>query len=377
MSPKFLGSDAKSVEEVFIPGRLITTDGVAFSPGGAVANTGFAVGRLGLDVLPMASIGDDEFGNILSNIVRKEIGGDMAGKENVSSSYSIILSVPGIDRIILHDPAGNNSFCADDIDYNALKEARIMHFGYPPLMRNIYLDNGFQLTDMFKRAKQTGITTSLDMSLPDLESESGKVNWQSVLESTLPYVDVFLPSVEEALFMLNRYEYGRVKTISKGDDFTKYLDMNKVCDLGSRIIEMGCAIAIIKCGSNGIYFKSTGKERFKNFGRAKPKNLESWLNRELFRETYVVKNFKSALAGGDTTIAGFLSAMLKDYDVYDSLKIACKTGALCCTTYDSISGLMPIYDIYNKTISEPERNVFDIKIDSFSLDEKNLVWVNR
>jgi len=81
---------------------------------------------------------------------------------------------------------------------------------------------------------------------------------------------------------------------------------------------------LIKCGSNGVYFKLASNKRLQEMGLAMPSKLASWSDQELFRETYVVKNFKSALAGGDTTIAVFLSAMLKNYNVYDSLKIRMK-----------------------------------------------------
>ena len=375
MSPKFGAGGAKKIDDIFIPGRLINMNGVAFGPGGPVANTGFAIGRLGLKVLPMAGIGKDELGDILSAIIKREIDVDITRKDSVATSYSLILSPPGIDRIILHDPASNNDFGADDVDYEMLKNAKLMHFGYPPLVRQMYIDNGKQLVDLYKRAKETGITTSLDMSLPDTETESGQVDWKSIITSTLPYVDIFLPSIEEALFMLDKDEFDRVKAISKGDDFTKHLDMAKVCELGETIINMGSAMVLIKCGANGIYFKSAGKERLKKIGRAKPDDIESWSNRELFRETYVVESFKSALAGGDTTIAGFLSAMLEGYDVYDALKIACKTGALCCTTYDSISGLLPLNDVYEKTINEPARNIYKIDLNKFTFDERKLVWI--
>jgi len=377
ISPKFTSINAGKIEDIFVPGRLINLSGADFSPGGSVGNTGFAISRLGLDVLPMAAIGNDEFGAILSDIIKKEVGIDITRRDAFTTSYSLVLSLPGIDRIILHDPAGNDLINADDVDYETLKNAKLMHFGYPPLMRQMFIEDGKQLALFFKRAKETGITTSLDMSLPDLSSESGQVDWHRVLESTLPYVDVFMPSIEEAMFMLDNDEYEKTKALAKGDDFTNHLNMNHVCALGEKIIDMGCAMTLIKCGANGIYFKSTDTDRLNRMGRAKPENLEGWARREVFRETYVVENFKSALAGGDTTIAGFLSAMLKGYDLYDSLKIACKTGALCCSTYDSISGLLPLDDIYKKTISEPKRNVFNPKVNQFSFDKESLIWISR
>lgn len=377
VSPKFRHTKPDEISNVFIPGRLINMNGVDFSPGGPVANTGFAIGRLGLNVLPMANIGTDEFGDILHNIIKKEIGVNITRQDIVTTSYSVVLSLPGIDRIILHDPAGNNTFTSSNVDYEKLNHARLLHFGYPPLMEQMYIEQGAQLKSLFENAKRTDITTSLDMSLPDVETESGKVDWITILQKVLPYVDIFMPSIEELLFMLDRPEYERIKNLAKGDDFTKYIDFNKIPDLTQRIIEMGSAIALVKCGSNGIYIKTASSERLRKMGRGKPQDIENWSSKELFRETYVVKNFKSALAGGDTTIAGFLSAILTGYDIYDAAKIACKTGALCCTTYDSISGLLPLDQIYQKTKSEPERNILDMTMNGFIFDDKTLVWIRN
>ncbi len=374
MSLKFTYTQVKGIEEVFIPGRLINMNGVDFSAGGPVANTGFAISRLGLSVLPMANIGCDEFGNILSGIAQKEIGTGVTQSSDVTTSYSVVLALPGVDRIILHDPAGNNTFTANHIDYDRLSDARLLHFGYPPLMERMYQANGIELTSLFERAKQTGITTSLDMSLPDAESESGRVDWATILVKTLPYVDIFMPSVEEALFMLDKAEYNRVKKAAESDDFTKHIDMTKIRDLGQRILGMGSAVALIKCGANGIYIKTADADRLAAVGRGRPANIAQWSGQELFRETYVVNDFKSALAGGDTTIAGFLAAMLEGFSLSDAAKIACKTGALCCTTFDAISGLMPLSAVYQKTLDEPARNVVDMGRYGFVFDDNNLVW---
>ena len=46
--------------------------------------------------------------------------------------------------------------------------------------------------------------TSLDICLPGSESDGGRVDWQEVLPNALPFVDVFAPSIDELLFMLDR-----------------------------------------------------------------------------------------------------------------------------------------------------------------------------
>lgn len=54
------------------------------------------------------------------------------------------------------------------------------------------------------------MAVSLDMSLPDPDSESGGVDWGSWLARVLPHVDLFAPNLEEILFMLDRPHYRRL-----------------------------------------------------------------------------------------------------------------------------------------------------------------------
>ncbi len=368
ISPAFDDRQPRRLEELFRPGRLINIAGVVISSGGIVSNTGFALARLGLRVLPVANIGDDEFGAMLGGIAQRETGCDIQKQAGVHTSYSVILSPPGIDRIILHDPAGNDVFTSDDIDYETVGQVGCFHFGYPPLMKQIYQNDGEELERVFRQAKATGAVTSLDMSLPDPMSESWQVSWHTALKRTLPFVDIFMPSIEEALLMLDRPEYDRIMGLYGGDDFTRYLDFAKVRELGDTILRMGARVAFIKCGAHGVYVKTA------DAGRLSPIGRESWSDRELFQPTYVVRNFKSALAGGDTTIAGFLAGMIRGFSLEDCARIACKTGALCCTTYDAISGLIPLDDVLRLTRSEPAKNETDLPKGHMRYDEDEEIY---
>ena len=53
-------------------------------------------------------------------------------------------AVPGIDRIFLHNPGANDSFRSEDIPEKMLEEA-LFHFGYPPIMRSMYENDGEEL----------------------------------------------------------------------------------------------------------------------------------------------------------------------------------------------------------------------------------------
>lgn len=336
LCPAFETNQPQDLSTLFRPGRLINMDGVTISTGGAVSNTGFALSKMGLRVLPAAKIGDDPFGVLIADIAEKETGSRITMQRGVRSSYSIVLSPPGIDRIILHDPAGNNEFSADDIDYSAVAQAGFFHYGYPPVMRRIYQDGGCELVRLFASAKEAGAVTSMDMSLPDAESESGQVDWVSVLARVLPYVDLFMPSAEEALYMLDRPEYERV---AHGGA----LNFSAIRALGKKILGMGAKLALIKCGIHGIYIKTS------------PLMSGSFRSKEIFQPSYVAAHFKSALGSGDTAIAGFVAAMVNGHSLIDCARIACASGALCCTTYDAISAIRPIEEII-RTISGPLNN---------------------
>src|SRR5690606_31503773 len=107
------------------------------------------------------------FGHAILGIVR-EHGGQLADgmivSEGEASSYTIVISPPGIDRVFLHCPGANDTFAAGDVPEEALAEAGLFHFGYPPLMRSMYADGGTELAALLARAKQAGATVSLDLA---------------------------------------------------------------------------------------------------------------------------------------------------------------------------------------------------------------------
>ena len=165
-----------------------------------MSNTGLALHRLGISTRLAGKVGDDLFGQAILQIIRshgERLADGMQIDPTASTSYTVMINYPGVDRIFLHCPGANDTFSADDVPYEAIRQARLFHFGYPPIMRTIYQDDGTQLVELFRRAKETGATTSLDMAFPDPASASGRADWRRILERALPQVDIFLPSVEE------------------------------------------------------------------------------------------------------------------------------------------------------------------------------------
>ena len=123
INPVFKGPKVSSIGDLLKPGKLVQVGAAAFNTGGAVANTGLAMKVLGANVTLMGKIGRDSFGDTVMGILR-HYGAEegMIVSEDASTSYTIVLAPPGIDRMFLHDPAANNTFCVDDIDEKALRE---------------------------------------------------------------------------------------------------------------------------------------------------------------------------------------------------------------------------------------------------------------
>ena len=91
-----------------------------------------------------------------------------------STSYSVVLAIPGIDRIFLHHPGANHTFMVADIDFEKVKDTALFHFGYPTLMKSMFQDEGEELVHLMKSVQEAGAATSLDLAAVDANSEAGR-----------------------------------------------------------------------------------------------------------------------------------------------------------------------------------------------------------
>lgn len=340
VTPTFLSPAGTLPKDLFIPGKLINMDEVNISTGGPVSNTGIALQKMGVKTKLMSKVGNDLFGNGILNLLKERGNHEgMITMKGEHTSYTIVIVPPGIDRIFLHNPGANNTFVADDVDYEFLKQAKLFHFGYPPLMRNMYLNDGEELSKMFRGVKELGVTTSLDMSIPDRNSESGKINWYKALEKTLPHVDLFLPSYEEIIYMVAPEKFEKMGGISNPHDLLENFDADLLQELSEKLLTLGAKIVAIKCGEKGFYVRTQNMDSLSELGKAKPGNLKNWADRELLEESYHVKEIASATGSGDSSIAGFLASYMKGLPIEETIKMACSVGAQNITRFDAISGI--------------------------------------
>jgi sugar/nucleoside kinase (ribokinase family) len=257
-----------------------------------------------------------------------------------TTSYSIVISQPGHDRIFLHCPGANHTFSAAEITSQDLSEAAIFHFGYPPLMRRMYQQEGAELAEILGAAKRHGIFTSLDMARPDPLSEAGNVDWQVILERALPFTDAFLPSLDELVYMLDRERYARLRHQYGDDHLIDGIDGALLEDLVGRLLSLGAAMVAVKLGDQGLYLGTTADtSRWEALAATFPTLAAAeWHGRSVVAPCFEVE-VAGTTGSGDATIAGFLMGLLRRGTLAETLEAAVAVGACSVERVDATSGV--------------------------------------
>ena len=345
ITPAFSPTGAATLAELLRPGHLTHVGAADVHTGGCVANTGLALQKLGVATRLIARVGDDVFAGLIRQLLEAE-GADcpLVCDPASSTSYSVVLAPPGIDRVFLHNPGANEGFAEADVTDAMMDGARLMHFGYPPLMLRLCRDGGAELLRLFARAKARGLATSLDLCAVDASSPAATMDWPALLARLLPSVDFFLPSAEELCFMLDRPRLARWLARSGGDDVTAVLDIRRdIAPLGDRLLELGCKVAVIKCGARGLYYRTAGPEQLRGAGL--PLAAEAWADREGFQPAFRPERIVSATGAGDTSIAAFLATALEGQPLERCVARAAAIGACCVEAYDALGGLRPFAEL--------------------------------
>jgi sugar/nucleoside kinase (ribokinase family) len=287
---------------------------------------------LGIPTTLMGKIGADAFGDIICEILRRYGTGldhGMVRAPGEVTSYTAVINIPGVDRTFLHCPGANHHFGAADVLPAKLAGASLFHLGYPPIMARTYADDGVELVEIYRRVKAAGLTSSLDMVVPDPNGPGGRANWGTIFERTLPNVDIFLPSADELLYVLDRPSFG------EGDK----IGPDKVSSLGRQMLGLGVGVAGVKLGSRGLYLRTAGRARLAALGAAGPVDAGNWADRELWFPVFEIAKFVGATGAGDATIAGFLAAFLRGQTIEAAGAFANAVGACNVQTADALSGI--------------------------------------
>ncbi|HWQ14742.1 MAG TPA: carbohydrate kinase family protein [Roseiflexaceae bacterium] len=361
----------------FVPGRTIEAGPVTLATGGAVSNTGVALHRLGVAVRLVGRVGPDLYGRVVRDIIESYGPGLADGlitAPGESSAYTIILSPPGADRMFIHHPGSNATFGADDVAPELLERARLLHFGYPPIMARMRRAGGQELVTLLRRAKEAGLTTSLDWTMIDPAGPAGRIDWQAVLAVALPYVDVFIPNIEELLMVLDRPSFDRLTAEAGEGAFVDRVPPELLQLVGAEMLGLGAAVVGLKAGHRGLYLRTAGAERLAALGRAAPANLDAWAGRELWAPCFAAE-LVGTTGAGDATIAGFLMGLLRGFAPEQALAAANAVGACSVEAADALGGVRSWSETAARLEAGWPRLPLEVESPGWCWDETLHIWI--
>ena len=370
--PAFLIDEkVDKMTDVLVPGKMINMGKCVVVGGGPVTNAGVSIRRLGVKTELIGKIGDDDFGK---QILRwyEEHEGHFQGIKTVkgeSTSYTIAICIPGVDRFYLHHCGANDTFGYDDVDFDLVGRAKLMLFGYPPWMAKLYANTGRELTKILKKTKELGTTTALDLSWPPVDCD-----WRAILEDWVPLSDIMVPSAEELFYFLHKDEFLEKKArLGPKESPLDRITVGEIAGLGADLLKMGAAIAMVKCGHRGLYVRTAGKGRLQKMGAAGCSDLDNWAERELWFPVYQEERFVGALGSGDSAIAGFLSAFVRNHSVESCLRYANAAGSMNVTVPDGLTWNKGFDDLTKRI--QAGWKTKDLRIDEPGWKKERQFWV--
>ena len=332
-----LHPDLKSLpaNALITPGKVFEIGNLGMGTGGSVSNTGISLFKLGVDTQLLTCVGDD----MVSQMILESIAAhhpilieNIRILENQHGSYTMVFSPENQDRTLIHYPGTNENFGIEHIDFELLNETAIFHLGYPPLLPRLVNEEGFELELLYSKVKESGVVTSLDLSLPDPHGNTSSADWKKILKRVLPFVEIFLPSIEEIVFMLRKSDY-----LAWNGEVLPYITKRYMEDLADEILELGAAVSGFKLGNQGMYLKTSSDLRhFQNLETLV--DVSEWMGVQLWQPAFQVE-VQGTTGAGDSAYAGFLAELLQGSGPVQTLKMACAVGACNVEDADSVSGI--------------------------------------
>ncbi len=280
----------KPVDNMPDRGKLMLVDTMELHTGGCASSTGTALAKLGVDAAIIGKVGADGFGDFMVRELEKW-GADcsrIVRDKNVGTSSTMVLVHADGERSFIHYLGANAVLTEDDLDLDALRGTKILHIAGTFLMPAF---DGEPTARVLKKAKEMGITTSLDTAW------DSRGSWMKLMKPCLPYIDYFVPSIEEARMVAGKHE---------------------PADVAKVLLDEGVGVVALKMGDQGCYIRSRDVE----------------LSIPIYKVAAV-----DALGAGDAFAAGFLAGVVNGWDLERTGKFANAVGAFCVTAIGATTGI--------------------------------------
>lgn len=140
--------------------------------------------------------------------------------------------------------------------------------------------------------------TSLDLAAIDPSSEAAQQNWEEILRQVLPYVDFFVPSIEELCMMIAPETYAKWLERANGSDVTGILSLSDILPLAEKLRSMGARNFLIKCGAPGLYYDMADAEVQKELEEKSGLHFLDWAGKSGFEKViHPIRCFQGQVQG--------------------------------------------------------------------------------
>jgi len=281
-------------------GKEVIANEMTLTLGSSSAIFASNISSLGAKTAFIGKIGKDKFGDIvLESLQKNKVDTSLIIIDpHVGTGATVVLSVDE-DRANTTYPGAMYELTINDISDDSLKKARHLHFS------SYFLQPGMwgYIGQLFKRAKQFGLTTSFDMQWDPNET------WDLDVADVLPNVDVFLPNEEEI----------------------KFLSRQKTVEEAIQALKQYTNILVVKRGNKGSMV----------FCQDQLFDLPPFLNTQVVDTT----------GAGDSFNAGFIYQFINGHSIADCQRFGNLTGAVSTTQAGGTAAFQD-YEQFKKTAKE-------------------------
>jgi sugar/nucleoside kinase (ribokinase family) len=261
-------------------GKEKISDNMSVTLGSSSAIFASNLSSLGAKIAFIGKTGTDSFSEVVMQSLQ-ERGVDTSHiirTPDFNTGATIVLNY-GQDRAMITYPGAMNELKPTDIDYDLIKTGRHLHFSSYFLQPGI----GRGITSIFKKAKELGLTTSLD---PQWDPDE---KWDLDLKALLPVTDVFLPNIKELQFLTHQENL----------------------DEALASVKTFCRNIVIKHGSDGAYL---------------------WDGQRLIHQpAFINHDVVDCIGAGDSFNAGFVLKFVQQQPLAKCMEYGALTGAISTT----------------------------------------------
>lgn len=264
-------------------GLLEKVDMIELHTGGNAMTAAININKLGAHASVVGNVGCDSLGDYLIGELEKQgINTDNVSRDkNEQTSASILILSGDGERSFFHCVGANGTFRSSYVDWSLIADSKIV------FVTGVFLLDAFDkydLTDFLKKCKGLGKITAVDVCW------DSKNEWGNILNSAMPYIDIFLPSIDEA---------------------KKIADKEDAAECAEVFFKQGVKSVAIKLGKNGCYIQESQES-----------------------EGIILPCLKGITAvdttgAGDSFCSGFLTAYSRGKSFEECARFANAAGAMC------------------------------------------------